>query len=271
MSYRAPGVAGALVLSNSEGTTSLSRRAKATVICLVLLVGVAAGAFGGQVVSAMRGQRFDLVDAKGTVRASLRLDAQGMPVLMTCDQNGVPEGSVLLATLLNPPPMAPPTPKTGAVHGVVTYFFNDNYGAKPDVGAKVWLLKGTQDLPSNDTPIWGEHGRLNIGVATGRVAPIGGFRTYADQIALLDAQIEAEKAVVAGTPRPTSSTIECLGECSADGNGNVALDGVPPGDYTIAILSAHRSAWSMRDHPNAWAWKHVVVEAGRTADASCDF
>jgi len=30
------------------------------------------------------------------------------------------------------------------VHGVVTYYFNDNYGYKPDVGSDVWLVDTLQ-------------------------------------------------------------------------------------------------------------------------------
>ncbi len=36
--------------------------------------------------------------------------------------------------------------QTGTLKGVVMYFFNDNYGDKPDIGSQVYLVKNTSNF-----------------------------------------------------------------------------------------------------------------------------
>jgi hypothetical protein len=39
----------------------------------------------------------------------------------------------------------------GMVKGTFTYYFNENYGNRPDVGAKVWIIKGENiSIPESD-------------------------------------------------------------------------------------------------------------------------
>ena len=39
--------------------------------------------------------------------------------------------------------------ETGRIRGTLTYFFNFNYGNKPDTGSQVWLIEGHVDIPDN--------------------------------------------------------------------------------------------------------------------------
>lgn len=37
---------------------------------------------------------------------------------------------------------------TGRIRGILTFFFNDNYGNRPDTGSGVWLIRGNVEIPS---------------------------------------------------------------------------------------------------------------------------
>jgi hypothetical protein len=214
-------------------------RDKVLLVGLLLLTVAAVTAVAGEAIKVVRGQRFDLTDQTGRLRASLRLDAQGRPEIVTYAEDGAQDSLIpLVAAAAQRQSLSPPT---GSVRGVVTYYFNMNYGARPDVGAEVWLLPGTMRRPSSD---W--------------------FVMVVSDVII----VEPPKAS-SGDKEPTK--ISALRHSTVDGNGNFSWDGVPPGEYTVAIQSAHRNYTNQRDILHGWMWVKVKIEAGKAADTAWEF
>ena len=145
-------------------------------------------------------------------------------------------------------PSAPSSPRAsakGSIRGTLTYYFNENYGDKPDVGAKVWVLEGwVQECPETwmvmpATDGTGELFYVEPAKERGRMYSVG-----------------------VGVRRETI----------ADGNGNFAIEGLPPGQYTVIFESAHAvHALSLRDCVGKHEWRWIRVEPGGTVDVSHDF
>ncbi len=56
---------------------------------------------------------------------------------------------VLDLSAVRPKQTPPATALLGRVRGTLTYYFNSNYGNRPDVGAEAWLLHGYPKLPDD--------------------------------------------------------------------------------------------------------------------------
>jgi hypothetical protein len=219
----------------------MGRRERVLFAGLLLLTVLAVTALAGEAIKVVRGQRFDLTDQAGRLRASVRLNAQGRPEIVTYAEDGAQDGLVSLAATAATAQEPNTSPPTGRVRGVVTYYFNRNYGARPDVGAEVWLLPGILRRPPNDNYVMGTSDAITVAPPE---SP-GGKREL--------------------------TKISALRHSTVDGNGNFSWDGVPPGEYTVAIQSAHRDYTNQRDILHGWMWVKVKVEAGRTADTAWEF
>jgi hypothetical protein len=123
----------------------------------------------------------------------------------------------------------------GKIAGVLTYYFNDNYGSKPDVGAEVYLLDGDIDLKPNQM-----HSPMND-------------HTYL----IWNASGPVQYHVAAST--------------SADGSGKFELSNVPAGKYTLLVQSKHAVGAVSRDIPGKMFIKPIAIKDGDVIDASHDF
>jgi hypothetical protein len=122
--------------------------------------------------------------------------------------------------------------RTGVIRGTLTYFFNSNYGNRPDTGAVVALVAGKLDVPST----------VNVFVyASSREVTIGG------------------KIVMA------------VKATTADGSGNYSLQDVPPGEYTLLLKSNHAKSTTQRDIAGKILTVPLTVKSGETVDMSEDF
>ncbi len=138
-------------------------------------------------------------------------------------------------------------PMSGTVKGSLSYYFNDNYGNKPDVGAEIWLVEGD----------------------------IGGIP---DDVIVLGSETTLAMIHSAG---PGASTgirkLTVINHTMADGSGNFEFSTVPSGTYTLVMKSRHvtgsRGAESLtkRDILGRIVWLVKTVTAGQTVDASSDF
>ena len=131
---------------------------------------------------------------------------------------------------------------TGRVRGTITYYFNANFGNKPDVGTEVWLAPGKLPTISPDKSVFAVENR-GILVSGGVEYPL------------------------------VKRTI-------ADGNGTFEMDGVEPGEYTLVLKSKHTKgdiskrgveAVTKRDGLGRIVALFLKVEQGKTSDASYDF
>ena len=129
----------------------------------------------------------------------------------------------------------------GSVRGTVTYYFNRNFGDKPDVGSKVFLFaaEGWQEPPL---------GREWTQVPADQRGDIGAYVVSLDrwsQWALRTTQV--------------------------DGSGTFLIDRVPAGHYIVAIESSHTNGFMERDVLHQHAFIRVTVTEGGVADCSHDF
>jgi hypothetical protein len=155
------------------------------------------------------------------------------------------------------PAAAAPT-GNGRIKGTLTFFFNENFGSKPDVGAQIVLIRGFLD------PI-----------------PDEAYAVFVPTMLLVGTEEKVMHVTVADTV--------------ADGNGNFEIVDVPPGQYTIVMKSSHAKGkfvgvvvttdkkgkplkkprtehhLNKRDILGVVFSSPVTVEPGRTANVSHDF
>ncbi len=145
-----------------------------------------------------------------------------------------------------PPPMAAQPLETGRIKGNLTYFFNVQTGNKPDIGSKVWLVKGQVEIPAN---------QKFVGTSTA-LGTSGNSEQY-----------NAIKYSV------------------TDDNGDFELIDIPPGQYTLIMQSAHTKGTlkekgnffsrgngrTPRDSSGRVESLDVLIKPGETADGSKDF
>lgn len=131
--------------------------------------------------------------------------------------------------------VAPPSVANGSIKGTVTYYFNDNYGAKPDVGADVWLLKGVVAV-SDEDEMMSLGNQINIYLSSG-----------------------------------TEKVVQSYRHTIVDGSGNYSFTDVPPGQYTVLMRSRNTNGANKRDMIGKWVCLMADVESGKTTDISHDF
>jgi hypothetical protein len=124
---------------------------------------------------------------------------------------------------------------TGTVKGVFTYYFNANYGSRPDVGAKVWIVKE------------------------------GGIR-----IAETDTIIPTSSKIIFYKDNQ-QTTLSVIAWGVADGAGSVTLPNIPTGVYTVVMQSDHAKAVNSRDIEGCVRTSTIRVSAGQVEDVSTDF
>jgi hypothetical protein len=125
---------------------------------------------------------------------------------------------------------------TGTVKGVFTYYFNANYGSRPDVGAKVWIVKG---------------GGINI----------------PDQMGVMPSSLEM---ILMGEDNQRT-TLSIVARAVADGTGSVTLPNIPTGVYTVVMQSDHAKAVNTRDILGKFRTSTIRISAGQVEDVSTDF
>jgi len=134
------------------------------------------------------------------------------------------------------------TVKDGRVKGVVTYYFNQNFGDKADVGSNVLLISGTVEVPADCLAI-----------------------IQKDTISI----ISDKQCTYSG-----SSDIAILDQTVVDANGSFELDDITPGTYTVIIRSKHSVGdirFVPRDGIGRWEIISIEVKADRATDASHGF
>jgi len=128
----------------------------------------------------------------------------------------------------------------GRIKGVVTYYFNANYGDKPDVGSVVLLFADKVDISTNEFVVIG----------------LGGDKVM---------------EILSDTPKSTRRDVTFLDSTRVDASGSFSFDSVAPGLYTVFIQSSHSKGKESRDFLHRIVCLHVEVTLGRTVDASESF
>ncbi|MFN3791957.1 carboxypeptidase-like regulatory domain-containing protein [Massilia sp.] len=124
------------------------------------------------------------------------------------------------------------------ISGALVYYFNRNFGSKPDTGSTVLLVEQSEEfqpedddfvLPSSSSIVWKKKG-----AATSVDVPV----KYAT---------------------------------AADGNGRYEFSAVSPGTYTLVMKSAHSKGMGMRNIMGKWYIVTLTVKNGDVVDRSHDF
>jgi len=127
---------------------------------------------------------------------------------------------------------------TGKVKGVLSYFFNSNFGSKPDTGSKVYILEGSVEIPEAAF-VMGVGSKLVVGKE--------------------------------GQEAKDFASYKVIATATADGAGNFQMSEVPAGVYTLVFISKHATGKAQRDVAGKVRTRSEVLKAGETADASLDF
>ena len=140
--------------------------------------------------------------------------------------------------------------------GVVTYFFNDNYGNKPDTGAKAFIIKETalQTAGIKTGPLVRylvNHDVMEYDPAQALPQPLPGEEGLKKEIEDMEpAAMSAQQAIITST---ATSTL------TADGAG-VFTKKLAPGSYLVMIRSANRTRMNLIESLGQVTIKHVVVK-----------
>ena len=125
----------------------------------------------------------------------------------------------------------------GSIRGTITYYFNDNYGNRPDVGAEVWVTKERVVMDDYDS-----------------------FSVGADELTMRN-----------WPDGNVSQHVRVFKHTTVDGSGNFDIDQLPEGKYTIIVRSNHVKGKSQRDISGKVVTKSITIENGASVDASQDF
>lgn len=184
----------------------------------------------------------NVIETNGTLYVPLFAVAKSLGAEVT-----IKADEIRIAPSAKPDDKAAPSAKTaeatqgfGAIKGTMTYFFNQNYGDKPDVGTKVTLLTSDQVVKLQKST--GGTGNDPIPERTG-ISAFFFIHFDADHFR----------------------------ETKADGSGNFSFDRIPVGRYLVVSESAHSNGKADRDLMGKVDCTFVEVKAGETADVSHSF
>jgi hypothetical protein len=147
------------------------------------------------------------------------------------------------------------------IKGVVTYFFNNNYGDKPDVGAKIYIRK--IDTTNNKTSIF-----LNkyqtAKVCRSLMSITGTPDKYAKELKELGIESEKDFEDLSTNARKYLTQMKFdsnTKSVTADGNGNYTIS-ADAGLYEVVYISKGRQGNTIVDIDGKIDLATVVLKAG---------
>lgn len=134
------------------------------------------------------------------------------------------------------------------VTGVVTYFFNENFGQKPDVGAEIYFLeKGDQDLfdftlqwrSSKISPHHKENYNKILDWKIDMFKDKMNENSFADSLLVIQTAeaLERENAISYFKSLMKNDQLKC----TANGSGEFSI-ALPKGKYYVLVVYSHRDA-----------------------------
>jgi len=124
------------------------------------------------------------------------------------------------------------------IKGVFTYYFNSNYGSKPDAGSRIYLLDGNSVFsPSQDDFFWVTEDTIDL------------VSKYDDK----------------------KTQYKILSKATSDGNGSFSIKGVRPGKYLAIMVSSHSKGRDLLTLKGKIFTQSVEISNGEIIDISHDF
>lgn len=166
----------------------------------------------------------------------------------------------------------------GKISGVVTYFFNDNYGDKPDIGAKV-IIANAENLPDfNYNIVEGFlHGKLYRSLYNSYVArgDKKGLESIMDQVRLYQVETQEKFNSLDNRAADELSKIKFKNavyniNLVVDGNGTVSTS-VPQRKYFVYVISNNRTGDNVCEMMGKIYFTTITVKAGETANFAAKF
>ena len=166
----------------------------------------------------------------------------------------------------------------GKITGVVTYFFNDNYGDKPDIGAKVLIIEISKVNDFNFLTVDSFHyansyrNLYNSYALNGKSKIpdniINGVKSYGvdtkEGFDALDNRVQEELNKIRFT------NIFYCKKLVVDGNGVFSAN-VPAGNYYVYVTSNNRKGHSMTEIMGKIICKKVIVNSKETSNLNAKF
>lgn len=192
--------------------------------------------------------------------------------------------------------------KPAEIQGVVTYFFNDNLGNKPDSGAKILvttkstalidsalainktksdLLYNVKKIDSYERVIESAKKLIRHSSASEikeLKAKIGdyeqkikGIQSYIDSIGFDDEKADEINEVALRSLANIEYDLDSTYKTTADGEGKYHIE-VPSGEYTIIFVSNGRSrSWNLLEINGNVESRKFLVEPGQIKEESVNF
>lgn len=139
--------------------------------------------------------------------------------------------------------------QTSKIHGVVTYYFNEYQGDKPDIGAKVYVIDSAKCKFDKDVAF--KYDLASISHKAGE-----------SDFDSADIHNATNNSLVMQSESAITTTV--------DGAGNYSLD-VKPGTYYIMIQSRGRNRTSVSEVLGKVYYTIERTSAGQTSDVSHRF
>lgn len=190
--------------------------------------------------------------------------------------------------------------RDGKLSGVVTYYFNENYGDKPDVGAKIYIINRDSAKVNFIKQFVKDKRSIDIGesyqgLKETKKSLIESYKSslnkpYYSKIEKEEFRKKIEELEMEITQIPNIDTSFTRGfEVTADSafrqiyflqsNSKVFIaDGagayssnLKPGNYYVLIVSNHREGRTLADYDGQIAFSSVVIESDKETTANAQF
>jgi hypothetical protein len=167
------------------------------------------------------------------------------------------------------------TIKQERIYGVVTYFFNENFGNKPDVGAEIYVID-SENIPNfnyatvdsfYNVSIYRSFKRMWTGIPSNR---------YLSDIYNKAKLYDLDKKNINSLDKRASTNISLIIDSKdaiktmADGVGNYSIK-VNPGSYYVCIRSKNRSDSFITESSGSIKCEKIVVGENEDGNLNCEF
>jgi hypothetical protein len=166
-------------------------------------------------------------------------------------------------------------PSEGKINGVITYYFNQNYGDKPDVGAEVYIVDSSETEGFNIGTIDSFYnGNIYRSLANSYISIDG--KVPSDVSAKLEKYGVAKKNDFDSLDLRTAKSLIHIEDNKTtiktvvDGSGNYSVS-LKPGTYYVYIKSNNRKEISITEISGLIYWKKVVVKPNEVINVSHNF